>query len=261
MHPLTPVFPSYSISFSLNPQLSIGSLWCLHAMFARYSRKELLSINKRAPPAIPYSIFSHLRISGLCIHRPTKRSRKRRRCIHHPQQNQQLAILCLLNARLIVNKSAPLGELLNDVQPGILAITETWLTPTYGDNDLVACCPPGYSSVHVPRATGRGGGVALLFNSTIAFRFPRVGMTHAILQQIFLPVKVWIERSYTYEYIILNILEYVFYLVYPLGIIFQVFSDTALGNRLSNSNDGYKIGCGMVKGLFFSHKLRFNQLG
>ena len=136
-------------------------------MFARYSREELLSFNRRAPPAIPYSIFSHLRLSGLCIHRPTKRSRKRRRCIH-PQQNQQMATLCLLNARSIVNKSAPLGELLNDVQPDIVAITETWLTPTHGDNDLAACCPPGYSSVHVPRATGRGGGVALLFKPTIA---------------------------------------------------------------------------------------------
>ncbi len=138
-------------------------------MFARYSREELLSVNQRAPSAITHSTYSRLRWSGLCIYRPTKRSRKRRRLIAQ-QQQQQLANLCLLNARSILNKSEALSELFNDVQPDVVAITETWLTPTHGDRDLAACCPPGFSAVHAPRSIGRGGGVALIFKTTIAVR-------------------------------------------------------------------------------------------
>ena len=102
------------------------------------------------------------------MHPSAHKALKKTPTLHPSTAKSATASLCLLNARSIVNKSAPLGELLNDVQPDIVAITETWLTRTHGDNDLAACCPPGYSSAHVPRATGRGGGVALLFKSTIA---------------------------------------------------------------------------------------------
>ena len=89
-------------------------------MCVRYSWEELLSINRQAPPAIPYNIYARLRTSGLCIHRPTKRSKKRK---HHRPRHQ--ANLCLLNARSILNKCEVLQELLTDVQPDVVAITET----------------------------------------------------------------------------------------------------------------------------------------
>ena len=93
-----------------------------------------MSFNRLAPPSIPHSCFIRLRLSGLCLFRPTKRPNKRRRRTdqkqHHPLPT---AKLCLLNARSIVNKIEALNELVLDTQPDILAITETWLTPTNGD--------------------------------------------------------------------------------------------------------------------------------
>ena len=56
----------------------------------------------------------------------------------HQQQKISNWPTCAL---LIVNKSEPLGELLNDIKLDILVITETCLTPTHGDNDIAAFCP------------------------------------------------------------------------------------------------------------------------
>ena len=87
---------------------------------------------------------------------------------HHQQQRN--AKLCLINARSIINKCELLSELATDIQPDIIAITETWLSPEHGDHDLLACCPSGYSAVHAPRASRRGGGLALIFKTTITVR-------------------------------------------------------------------------------------------
>ncbi len=70
----------------------------------------------------------------------------------------------------IVNKCELLSELATDIQPDIIAITETWLSPEHGDHDLSVCCPSGYSAVHVPRASRRGGGLALMIKTTIIVR-------------------------------------------------------------------------------------------
>ncbi|EFX75956.1 hypothetical protein DAPPUDRAFT_249504 [Daphnia pulex] len=47
-------------------------------MLRQYSREELMSFNRPAPPSIPQSRFIFLRLSGLCLFRPTKRPKKRR---------------------------------------------------------------------------------------------------------------------------------------------------------------------------------------
>jgi hypothetical protein len=128
-----------------------------------------MSFNRPAPPPIPHSRFIRLCLSGLF--RPTKRPQKRRHRIDQKQhQPSQTAKLCLLNARSIVNKIEALNELVLDGQPDILAITETWLTPKNGDHELAACCPSGFSGVHQPRASRRGGGVAAIFKWTISVR-------------------------------------------------------------------------------------------
>ena len=49
----------------------------------------------------------------------------------------------------------------------LLAITETWLNDDIGDVILRDVCPAGYSAIHCPRASGRGGGIALLFRDSI----------------------------------------------------------------------------------------------
>ena len=51
----------------------------------------------------------------------------------------------------------------------ILAITETWLSPGTRDQSTIASvCPPGYDFLHVPRTTGVGGGVGLLYRSSLS---------------------------------------------------------------------------------------------
>jgi hypothetical protein len=49
----------------------------------------------------------------------------------------------------------------------LLAITETWQTSD-DDSGLKLACPDGFSFIHTPRIGSVGGGVALLFKSTVA---------------------------------------------------------------------------------------------
>ena len=83
-------------------------------------------------------LYSHLRTSGLCLFRPTKRPKKYPHSTDQKQhQPSEAAKLCLVNDRSIVNKIEALNELIIDAQPDILPFTETWLTPTNRDNNLV----------------------------------------------------------------------------------------------------------------------------
>lgn len=121
-------------------------------MLHRYSREDLWSFNRPAPPSIPQIVYSKLRNSGLCLFLLTKRPKKYRDPTDQKQsQPSEAAKLCLVNARPIVNKIEALNELIIDAQLDILAITETWLTPTNGDHNLASCCPLGFSAVHQPR--------------------------------------------------------------------------------------------------------------
>ena len=91
VHPVVPTSSLLPITHPLFLQVFSLPCWCLPIMCVRYFWEELLSINRRAPPVIPYSIYARLRTSGLYIHRPTKRSKKRK---HHRPRHQ--ANLCLL---------------------------------------------------------------------------------------------------------------------------------------------------------------------
>jgi len=48
----------------------------------------------------------------------------------------------------------------------VLAITETWLSADRHDS-LKDSCPTGFTSLHVPRLNSNGGGVAVIFRSSI----------------------------------------------------------------------------------------------
>ncbi len=52
-------------------------------------------------------------------------------------------------------------------------MTETWLNVTHGEHILRSACPPGFTSLHVPRSVStkkRGGGVGLIFKEAFAVR-------------------------------------------------------------------------------------------
>ena len=80
-----------------------------------------------------------------------------------------------LNARSVRNKALEINEFIKDSSLDILAITETWLSPGDKDNIVVGdITPPGYEIHHVPRPHHKGGGVALVTNSSFKSKKEKV---------------------------------------------------------------------------------------
>ena len=69
----------------------------------------------------------------------------------------------LINARSVANKTFILNDVLTSKKLDFLFITETWLRG--GDlSSFVELCPPHCGFLNSPRASGRGGGLATVFN-------------------------------------------------------------------------------------------------
>jgi len=75
---------------------------------------------------------------------------------------------CLINARSVCNKTLIIKDLVVDYKVDLLGITETWLRSEGCDVITGELCPSGYRFVHTPRLSGTGGGVGLLYKSTIS---------------------------------------------------------------------------------------------
>jgi len=79
----------------------------------------------------------------------------------------------LLNAQSIGNKSTSINCIINERQPDVLLLTETWHTG-HDDVALRRCVPPGYTHVDVPRPSDGSrqnhGGVAAIVTSRLACR-------------------------------------------------------------------------------------------
>ena len=74
-----------------------------------------------------------------------------------------------LNARSVRNKAEDICDFICENDLDICTITETWLNKS-DDKDKVVTgdlTPAGYDLLHVPRAKGKGGGVAVILKSTI----------------------------------------------------------------------------------------------
>jgi hypothetical protein len=64
------------------------------------------------------------------------------------------------------NKADEIVDYITDEQIDIMAITETWITPT-NVTSQEKVTPSGYNLLHLPRSKRRGGGVAIIYRSTL----------------------------------------------------------------------------------------------
>lgn len=74
----------------------------------------------------------------------------------------------LLNVRSLTSKAVIVNELITDHNLDVIGLTETWLKPDEF-TVLNEASPPGYTSDHTPRASGKGGGVANIYDSKFQF--------------------------------------------------------------------------------------------
>jgi exonuclease III len=73
-----------------------------------------------------------------------------------------------INARSIRNKTTSISDYILENDLDVIAFTETWLAADNRDGAIINnICPPGYEFIHVPRHSGVGGGVALMYRSSM----------------------------------------------------------------------------------------------
>jgi len=65
------------------------------------------------------------------------------------------------------DKPASIQDFISTYNLDILAVTETWLSPNTLPSTLNSLTPDKYSLLHSPRLTGRGGGLAFIFRSSL----------------------------------------------------------------------------------------------
>jgi hypothetical protein len=72
--------------------------------------------------------------------------------------------------RSALPKVAALTDLIVDCSLDSLALTETWIGSSESDTELHDLAPQGFAALHATRATGRGGGLALIYNQSLNFK-------------------------------------------------------------------------------------------
>ncbi|KAJ8030613.1 hypothetical protein HOLleu_27076 [Holothuria leucospilota] len=151
-----------------------------------YSRNQLYSIRRRqCVPPLQQDTIDTLKAHTIWRFRGNRRgSHVRRSCyatsqLRNPnalgsedRQTVHVAVppspllldFGLINARSVKNKDVVLVDYIIDHNLDLLGITETWLSTGNQDNvDLGRLKTAGYEFRHVPRLTGQGGGLALIY--------------------------------------------------------------------------------------------------
>ena len=107
--------------------------------------------------------------------------------------------MCLLNVRSVKNKAPLILDHIVEEGIDIMAITETWLRPGSRDDVIIGdITPSGYTMLHEPRNTGRGGGVGAIMRDTITAKVEPLNTTYTTFECI--KIKA-ITSSLTYRFI------------------------------------------------------------
>lgn len=86
-----------------------------------------------------------------------------------PQTERRPVCMALINARSIVNKTFTLNNFFTSYSLDFLLLTETWLKP--GENGAFSeLLPPSCLFFSSPQVSGRGGGLAAVFNDNFKRR-------------------------------------------------------------------------------------------
>ncbi|KAJ8047785.1 hypothetical protein HOLleu_06878 [Holothuria leucospilota] len=153
-----------------------------------YSRSELLNF-RSTKPKLSSHVYRKLKHLGICTVRPTKRGclagkNKVLRSLTFNNERRRgefgtnipindFAKLCLVNTRSVRNKCSAFVDFVLDNDFDIVAITETWLK--HGDDVIIGdITPAGYTFKHVTRPTKFGGGVGILFRTSLSVKIKDV---------------------------------------------------------------------------------------
>lgn len=99
----------------------------------------------------------------------------------------------LANTRSLGNSCALVEDHIVYNNLDVFVITETWLTSVDGNDILHAACPAGYSALHIPRIGRRGGGVALIYCSSIVLM--KITLVHVPVSFEYLAVALTVNSS------------------------------------------------------------------
>ena len=73
----------------------------------------------------------------------------------------------LLNAQSVRNKTTGICDHVIQANVDLAFLCETWLRPEGDESDCAALTPPGFCLKFLPRMSGAGGGLAVLYRNSL----------------------------------------------------------------------------------------------